>query len=99
MVQIIQVLIRIPCEASSSQSRVLRLFWIWNLEELLQLSERTLKKSQVHKQSAQIDLTYETALWVTAALLRGGSALAMTKKGGAHLFPQEVNKIKHQVIL
>lgn len=70
-----------------------------NLEELLQLSERTLKKSQVHKQPAQIDLTYETALWVTAALLRGGSALAMTKKGGAHLFPQEVNKIKHQVIL
>lgn len=52
-----------------------------NLEELLQLSDRTLKKSQVHKELAQIDLTYETALWATAALLGGGSALAMRKRG------------------
>lgn len=70
-----------------------------NLEELLQLSERTLKKSPVHKEPAEIDLTYETALWATAALLGGGSALAMRKKGGAHLFSQEVNKIKYQMIL
>lgn len=52
-----------------------------NSEELLQLPERTLKKSPTHKEPAQIDLTYETALWVTAALLGDTSALATRKKG------------------